>query len=233
MAPGTYRGIPVPEELRGGRERWAEPDAYHWRSNGVDAVLGPPPWSGRRLYFENLDCGGNTAIGEVYPDNPRVEMLDPACANLVSSLASGRPPWMHLPVIDIDMPCELVPAEGDGCSDLYVFATISDMLARFDPRLVELNAPCKLVPSTTEGHFHLYIDRVYPWYEYVLLLSGLVAQGVVEEGYFKAAERRAATFVRMPDVKKAPPVAGPDTDYSVPALRNQALGRGPGGSWEG
>lgn len=179
------------------------------------------PWAGRRLFFEDIDRGQTPGL---YPENPRHQVTDPAEANLVSSIADGMPPWMHMPVIDIDHPCDLV--HGPGRSTL----TIARMarLDRYTSLLgtlrecgiggypdaapaqegdqvvivLGLDVPCRLLPSTTEGHFHLYIGKAIPWYEFECLLRVMVHCGLVEDGYYQAARRRCATFVRMPGVSK-------------------------------
>lgn len=142
----------------------------------------PPPWGRRTLWHEDIDGGkkpGDSQYGK--KDNPRRQVDDPAQANLIGSLIagefsydalSGLAPPMHMPALDIDL-------------------------------------PCSLLPSTTRGHFHLLIDKAVPWAQYADLLRVLAACGVIEDGYYQAALRRGATFIRMPGTRKPAPAALP------------------------
>lgn len=67
---------------------------------------------------------------------------------------------------------------------------------------IDIDHPCRLVESSTPGHFHLYIDVPMAFDQYVALLTMMVHAGIVEPGYLAAAERRGATFVRAPGIKK-------------------------------
>lgn len=72
----------------------------------------------RQFYFApNLDRGeGSEAAAEAI-DDVREPVEDPLQANLVGSLCkNGR----HLPVIDIDLPCLLVPSTTLGHYHLYI-----------------------------------------------------------------------------------------------------------------
>ena len=131
------------------------------------------PWGERTLWQEDIDS--DKPGGPAYQDHCRVQVMDASEANLVGSvvpapfrydaLAGQDTTELHMPVIDIDV-------------------------------------PCKLIESTTPGHFHLYIDRTVTWEQYCGLLRAMVDCGYVEEGYYQAALRRGATFVRKPGVLK-------------------------------
>lgn len=84
--------------------------------------------------------------------------------NLVSSYVEGS--LLHMPVIDLDFPCELVP-------------------------------------SATPGHFHLYINREISQDEQQALLDGLLAAGLIEQGWYDGCVRNGYTRVRHPDFPKA------------------------------
>lgn len=68
---------------------------------------------------------------------------------------------------------------------------------------VDIDMPCHVEPSTTPGHYHLYIDKVLDWPDYLMFLRVLALVGIVEEGYVSASERRGATMLRLPWVRKA------------------------------
>lgn len=70
--------------------------------------------------------------------------------------------------------------------------------------VIDIDHPCTLIESTTPGHFHLYIDKALPWEAYLELLDVMSRFGIVERGYYYAAERRGYTAVRLPWVKKLP-----------------------------
>lgn len=68
--------------------------------------------------------------------------------------------------------------------------------------VIDIDLPAHVEPSTTPGHGHLYIDKPLTWREYITLLHVLAGLGIVEPGYVAVAEKRGATFVRRPGVKK-------------------------------
>lgn len=68
--------------------------------------------------------------------------------------------------------------------------------------MLDIDLPAVLVPSSTEGHCHLYIDKLVHWKDYKRLLKALMLTGVIELGFYRAAKRRKATFLRLPHVKK-------------------------------
>lgn len=68
--------------------------------------------------------------------------------------------------------------------------------------LLDIDQEAFLFPSGTHGHHHLYIEAMLPWRKYRVLLWVLQWCGVIERGYYKAAVRRKATFLRTPDKKK-------------------------------
>lgn len=77
---------------------------------------------------------------------------------------------------------------------------------------LDIDLPCTLVESTTPGHFHLYIDHAMDLTDYLALLEALAAAGIIEWGYFFAAMRRGATFLRKPGVLKEINPATPVSD---------------------
>lgn len=86
--------------------------------------------------------------------------------NLVSSYVEGS--LLHMPVIDLDFPCELVP-------------------------------------SATPGHFHLYVNKAISQDEQQALLDGLLAAGLIEQGWYDGCVRNGYTRVRHPDHPKQRP----------------------------
>ncbi len=68
--------------------------------------------------------------------------------------------------------------------------------------VLDIDLPCRLIPSTTPGHFHLIIDKTLHWDDYELLLRTLAVTGIIEQGYYSAAQARNATFIRLPGIKK-------------------------------
>lgn len=67
---------------------------------------------------------------------------------------------------------------------------------------IDLDLDCRLVPSRTEGHYHLYINHEVEWESYVRMLDAMVAAGVVEQGFVKAAKFRKYTACRKPQKKE-------------------------------
>lgn len=70
--------------------------------------------------------------------------------------------------------------------------------------LLDLDVPAYLVPSSTEGNSHLYIDVECSQRDYFDLLDALAKCGVIEHGYRSASQKRGATALRLPWVKKTP-----------------------------
>jgi hypothetical protein len=138
------------------------------------------PWGRRRLYREDIDLGRIREEDGSYRDNPREEVAEPAQANLISSVVGPD----------------------------FAYEALGGLAPKMHMPVIDIDLPCTLVPSTTEGHFHLYIDKEVSWSDYCRLLSAMVDCGIVEEGYYAAALRRGATFVRMPGVRKPLPPAG-------------------------
>lgn len=73
--------------------------------------------------------------------------------------------------------------------------------------VIDIDHPCTLIETSTPGHFHLYIDKALPWEAYLELLDVMSRFGIVERGYYYAAQRRKYTAVRLPWIKKAQPEA--------------------------
>lgn len=72
--------------------------------------------------------------------------------------------------------------------------------------VLDVDFPAALIPSTTPGHFHLYLDKPMPWGKYKALLKALADAGIIERGYASASIARQYTSVRLPWVRKEPPV---------------------------
>lgn len=68
--------------------------------------------------------------------------------------------------------------------------------------LVDIDHPVRVVQSSTPGHYHLYIDVPMPWWRYRKLLRAMSRAGLVEPGYYQAAVRRRATYLRLPWTRK-------------------------------
>lgn len=68
--------------------------------------------------------------------------------------------------------------------------------------VLDLDYEAHLEPSSTIGHYHLYLDRFVEHGKYMKLLEALADCGLIERGYNDAAQKRGATFVRVPGVRK-------------------------------
>jgi hypothetical protein len=68
--------------------------------------------------------------------------------------------------------------------------------------VIDLDVPARLYPSSTPSHSHLYIDVDLTHEQYEKLIGVLVEVGIVQKGIQMSLERRGATFVRPPWVKK-------------------------------
>lgn len=87
--------------------------------------------------------------------------------------------------------------------------------------VLDLDVPAFLVPSSTPGHSHLVIDVPMTWDDYDQLLSVLAEVGIIEEGYYRASDRRGYSSIRLPWVKKEPSTAEketqPEAEKEVPS----------------
>jgi hypothetical protein len=141
-------------------------------------------------------------------------------ANLVGSrLADSE---LHAPAIDIDHPAvllgrnlsiEVTPDDEDTIADTAVeagsaaiaasgFASVVE-IARTEQSghrvHMELTRPAVLFPSRTEGHSHLYTEHVMTWDNYLdKCLRGMMTLGIVQKGFFDAAESRGMSHLRIP-----------------------------------
>lgn len=77
--------------------------------------------------------------------------------------------------------------------------------------VLDLDVPAFLVPSSTPGHSHLVIDVPMTWDDYDQLLNILADVGIIEEGYYRASDRRGYSSIRLPWVKKESPKAEKET----------------------
>lgn len=69
--------------------------------------------------------------------------------------------------------------------------------------MLDIDAPAALIPSSTAGHYHLYIGITMSWTRQLLpLLKALRDAKIIEEGFYYASEKRRATFLRLPWIKK-------------------------------
>lgn len=118
-------------------------------------------------------------------------------ANLVGSRCDPDDPRWHMPVFDVDR-CDADVAVSHLAYEWSVARSRFRCWSMPDLELRHVH----VVPSSTPGHFHVYVDQVLEWWCYRDLLRQLVACGVVEEGYLRAALDRGATFVRKPGVRK-------------------------------
>lgn len=60
---------------------------------------------------------------------------------------------------------------------------------------VDIDLPCALIESSP-GHYHLYIERDLPWSQYERVLRALADAGIIEQGYYQAANNHRGTFLR-------------------------------------
>lgn len=67
---------------------------------------------------------------------------------------------------------------------------------------IDLDYPAYLVESSTPGHFHLYLEKEISWAKYINVLQAMADAGLIEEGFYRAARSRGATFLRRPGVTK-------------------------------
>jgi hypothetical protein len=82
-------------------------------------LLGNNSWSGYSRRYFKADLTKET------PDyrNPPREQVDEKDANLIGSIVKGDlgvGSALHMPVIDIDFPCELIPSSTPGHFHLYI-----------------------------------------------------------------------------------------------------------------
>lgn len=104
---------------------------------------------------------------------------------------------VHYPCFDVDVPYGGL----FGASDTPCNEWVNHTFERGDITWVR---------STTPDHHHVYVDAPYTWEEYWQRLYNLSLLGIVEPGYRLSAERRHATMVRMPHVKREPRTSAPD-----------------------
>lgn len=67
---------------------------------------------------------------------------------------------------------------------------------------LDIDFPCYTLPSSTPGHAHLYFDKPLSWKDYKKLLTTLYEIGYIEEGFYRAAIRTKATYLRLPGILK-------------------------------
>lgn len=79
--------------------------------------------------------------------------------------------------------------------------------------LIDLDVPAYLIPSSTEGHSHLYVDVSMNKAAYFRVLDALADAGIIERGYSDVSQRKGATFLRLPWVKKPAPAPDPWADF--------------------
>lgn len=68
--------------------------------------------------------------------------------------------------------------------------------------IIDLDFRHRYVPSSQEGHAHLYLDVPISRFRWTLLMIGLYAGGVVEQGFFWWSLRRGGNYVRREGLKK-------------------------------
>lgn len=77
--------------------------------------------------------------------------------------------------------------------------------------VIDCDFGIQAVASTTPGHYHLYIDQELTWPQYVALLDGFYAAGLIQEGWYRNAIKDERSYVRLPHIKKpAPDPTRPD-----------------------
>lgn len=84
--------------------------------------------------------------------------------------------------------------------------------------VLDLDVPAVLVPSTTPGHSHLYVDVEVDFWQIEAVMKALVDARVLEVGYYNAALRRQATYVRTPWAPKDKFGKGVGSVVSVEAM---------------
>jgi hypothetical protein len=75
---------------------------------------------------------------------------------------------------------------------------------KYHTLMLDLDYPVTLMESSTAGHHHLYADHLMTWKQYKRVLEAMAKAGLIEQGYYHAALRQEATFLRPPWVKKDP-----------------------------
>lgn len=77
--------------------------------------------------------------------------------------------------------------------------------------LLDLDVPAKLIPSSTEGHSHLYVDVECSQEAYFRFLDAAAEVGIITKAYAEASQRKGASYLRLPWVKKGTKDGGPTT----------------------
>jgi hypothetical protein len=67
---------------------------------------------------------------------------------------------------------------------------------------IDVDLPVHAVPSSTPGHWHLYFDVELSWPDYLRLLEVMRDVGIVQDGFYRSAEQRGTTLLRLPGVPK-------------------------------
>jgi hypothetical protein len=88
--------------------------------------------------------------------------------------------------------------------------------------ILDIDYEAELVPSSTPGHYHLYLDKTVGHAEYMKFLKAAAEAGIVQWGYYEASEKRGASSVRLPWIKKGDPIGNSgDPDAELKQLKDQ------------
>ncbi len=145
--------------------------------------LDPRPLEKMTPAMADAAIQGTYDDGSVEQSGPLHEGLDPDLyrPNLISSLCEDG---LHRPAIDFDY-------------DIAQHLVDALFCAYFDvPR-------SELVVVRSTSNWHVYVPtRSYQDDAYFLLLDGLAAMEVIDDGYLLASEARGQTLLRPPDLTK-------------------------------
>ena len=68
--------------------------------------------------------------------------------------------------------------------------------------MFDIDIPHVYVSSSTEGHGHLIFRKRMPWADYLKVLKVMSDVGLIQPGYYHAAEARGEAWLRVPWVAK-------------------------------
>lgn len=150
-------------------------------------------------------------------------MIDAIGIDSIWAASTGRKMFLAASIDDYDGPDDKRPQPSPGEADLATANLISSEVAE-DRHLpvIDFDFPARVIPSSTEGHGHLYIEKEMTWAQYKALLDGLLAAGLIQEGWHRGALRDTRSYVRLPHVvkrdavdKRGGDLKGLSSDYNL------------------